>query len=308
MCWRNKLLILVSLLAFWGCMEVPDKASTEPALLEVAELSAMGDENTLFIDFRKSEAYLAEHIPGALNLSRNAIENPSYAYGGMLADKDHMEKLLGNMGVTNEQQLVIYDDQGLPEAARMWWALKHYGFPDVKLINWGMQSWKEGGNPLESEPVKLIPSNYVFPSNPALGKLITKEELFELISSKEHSYVLVDTRSKDEYMGTRWKAGAAKAGRIPNSVNLDWSEAIHFDGNKKFKSLADLERIFARLGASKEDKIIVYCHSGVRSSHTYFVLTELLGYKNVLNYDGSWTEWSHTNYPYINELNTLVKN
>ena len=109
-------------------------------------------------------------------------------------------------------------------------------------------------------------------------------------------------------MGTRWKAGAAKAGRIPNSVNLDWSEAIHFDGNKKFKSLADLERIFARLGASKEDKIIVYCHSGVRSSHTYFVLTELLGYKNVLNYDGSWTEWSHTNYPYINELNTLVKN
>ena len=308
MCWRNNWLLVVSLIVVWGCVEIPAKVSPEDTLLEVAQLSAQDDENTLFIDFRKSEAYQKEHIPGALNLWRDAIINPSYPYRGMLADKKQMEKVLGNLGVTNEHQLVIYDDQGLPEAARMWWALKHYGFPDVKLLNGGLQSWKEGNNPLESGAIKPKPNKYNFPKSHSFGNLITKEELFELISSKEHSYVLVDTRSKEEYSGTRWKSGAGKAGRIPNSVNLDWSEAIHFEGNKKFKSLADLERIFARLGASKEDKIIVYCHSGVRSSHTYFVLTELLGYKNVLNYDGSWTEWSHTDYPYINELNMLVKN
>ncbi len=307
MCWRSKWLIVIGCLLFCGCEEIPTKEVSSTALLEVADLPGM-DDKTLFIDFRRSEDYKKEHIPGALNIWRDAIENPSYAYGGMLAEKNHMEKVLGSLGVTNDHQLIIYDDQGLPEAARMWWSLKHYGFPDVKLLNGGIQSWKEGDNPLELEATVPEPTTYAFPAGHALGNLITKEELFELVSSKEHSYVLVDTRSKDEYTGFRWKKGAAKAGRIPNSINLDWSEAIHFDGNKKFKSLADLEHIFERLGASKEDKIIVYCHSGVRSSHTYFVLTELLGYKNVFNYDGSWTEWSHTDYPYINKFNTLVKN
>lgn len=302
------MLLIVGLLVAGSCKDVPAKETSEDTLLEVAQLSDIDLTKARLIDFRKPEQYADGHIPGALNLWRDAIENSSYSYGGMLADKTHMEKVLSDLGITNDHQLIIYDDQGLPEAARMWWALKHYGFPDVKLLNGGMQAWTEAGNATESEGVKPEPANYTFPSGPSLGKLITKEELFELISSKEQSYVLVDTRSKEEYTGTRWKAGAAKAGRIPTSVHLDWSEAIHFDGSKKFKSLADLERIFDRLGVSKEDKIIVYCHSGVRSSHTYFVLTELLGYKNVFNYDGSWTEWSHTEYPYIDKLNMLVKN
>ena len=308
MCLRSSLLLIVGLLVVGSCKDVPAKETSEDTLLEVAQLSDIDLTRARLIDFRKPEQYANGHIPGALNLWRDAIENPTYAYGGMLADKSHMEKILSDLGITNEHELIIYDDQGLPEAARMWWALKHYGFPNVKLLNGGIQSWENSGNTLQLDRVKPEPSEYSFPSTPAVGKLITKEELYELISSKEHSYVLVDTRSKEEYTGNRWKTGAAKAGRIPTSVHLDWSEAIHFEGNKKFKSLADLERIFDRLGVSKEDKIIVYCHSGVRSSHTYFVLTELLGYKNVYNYDGSWTEWSHTDYPYIDNLNMLVKN
>ncbi|MBT8320989.1 MAG: hypothetical protein KJO90_04900, partial [Eudoraea sp.] len=211
-------MLVISLLAVLGCNELPSREAQEQALLHVAELPTPSEENTLFIDFRKSEAYQEGHIPGALNLSRDAIENPSYAYGGMLADRTHMEKVLSDLGITNDHQLIIYDDQGLPEAARMWWALKHYGFPDVKLLNGGIQAWTEAGNPTESERVKPESGTYTFPSSPSLGKLITKEELFDLINSKEQSYVLVDTRSKKEFTGARWKAGAAKAGRIPTSV------------------------------------------------------------------------------------------
>lgn len=302
------MVIALGLFFLLGCNDSPDREAMVSPLIEVAQLDQIDHSKTRIIDFRKPEYYNEGHIPGAQNLWRDAIENPSYSYAGMLASKKHMEKILGGLGITNDHQLILYDDQGLPEAARMWWGLRHYGFSNVKLLNGGIQAWSAAGHSLQTKSENPEPTEFSFSGNSPTGRLINKEELLELISSKEHSYVLVDTRSKDEYMGSKWKDGAAKAGRIPNSIHLDWSEAIHFDGSKKFKSLADLERIFARLGASKEDKIIVYCHSGVRSSHTYFVLTELLGYKNVLNYDGSWTEWSHTDYPYINKLNMLVKN
>ena len=95
--------------------------------------------------------------------------------------------------------------------------------------------------------------------------------------------------------GKQQKTGAAKAGRIPNSVCIDWSLAIHYNDDKKIKSIEELEQVYSVLGISKSDPIIVYCHSGVRSAHTTFILTQLLGYKNVKNYDGSWTEWSHFN-------------
>ena len=308
MFWKNKSLIVVGLLLLWGCNEIPARETSGNPLIEVAELTLIDHSRTRIIDFRKAEAYQEGHIPGALNLWREAIENPSFNYGGMLAEKEQIEQILGEVGITNEHQLVLYDDRGLPEAARFWWALSHYGFSNVKLLNGGLHSWKSQAKPMESGTIKTKPAAFTFPENASGARLITKEALLDLISANQESYVLVDTRSREEFLGNKLKDGAAKAGRIPGSVHLDWSDAIHFNGNKKLKSLAELERIFGRLDASKEDKIIVYCHTGVRSSHTYFVLTEMLGYTNVLNYDGSWTEWSHTNYPYIDKLNMIVKN
>jgi len=105
--------------------------------------------------------------------------------------------------------------------------------------------------------------------------------------------LIVDTRSANEFSGKRQKLGANKGGRIKNSKMFDWSDAIQFSGNKKLKSVDELKVIYGPLNATVDDAIIVYCHSGVRSAHTTFVLTQLLGYKNVKNYDGSWTEWSH---------------
>ncbi|MBB1489802.1 sulfurtransferase, partial [Oceanospirillum sp. D5] len=99
----------------------------------------------------------------------------------------------------------------------------------------------------------------------------------------------------DEFSGKRQKKGATKGGRLPNSIHIDWAEAINYGGDMRFKELKELENIYSKLNIKKNDSIILYCHSGVRSAHTTFVLTQLLGYKNVKNYDGSWIEWSYFN-------------
>lgn len=134
---------------------------------------------------------------------------------------------------------------------------------------------------------------------------ISKEEVVTALSKK---IILVDTRSFDEFSGKQQKKGASKAGRIPNSIHIDWAEAINFHGNQKIKSVETLTEFYAKkLKATKNDSIILYCHSGVSSAHTTFVLTQLLGYKNVKNYDGSWTEWSYFNdLPFTNDSLTKI--
>ena len=113
--------------------------------------------------------------------------------------------------------------------------------------------------------------------------------------------MLIDTRTKEEFLGEYIKKGAFKAGKIPKSKLIDWANAINYDGDKKIKSKAELNEIYA--GLNKNDTLYVYCHSGVRSAHTTFVLTQILGYKNILNYDGSWTEWSYYEKLLLNKDN-----
>ena len=117
----------------------------------------------------------------------------------------------------------------------------------------------------------------------------------EVQNSLKTEAILIDTRTTDEYSGEKLKKGAQKAGRIPSAFHIDWAEAIHFSGDKRFKSMQELENIYGHIIPSTEAPCILYCHTGMRSAHTTFVLTQLLGYSNVKNYDGSWTEWSHFN-------------
>ena len=107
--------------------------------------------------------------------------------------------------------------------------------------------------------------------------------------------LLIDTRSPDEYSGKRQKSGAATAGRIPNSHAINWTNCVNYNSDKKFKSVNQLRTIYQEIIPNKDTQIIAYCHTGVRSAHTIFVLKELLGYSHVKNYDGSWTEWSYFN-------------
>ncbi|WP_170251814.1 sulfurtransferase [Aquimarina intermedia] len=286
-------------------LEVSSYASSDH-LIEAEELLKVYRQKHLkIIDFRKATAYAEKHIDGALNIWRTDIEDTSYPYKGMMANKEKLEALFRKLGIKNDDLLIVYDDKGSADASRLWWVLKNYNFESVRILNGGLKAWETIEGAMNDKLVPIISSEFILPVMSSLDLLIEKDEMIEMVNSNRKKIIL-DTRSQDEFTGKRQKNGAARAGRIPNSVLIDWAEAIEYEGTQKFKTYNELEKIYNRLGASKNDLIISYCHSGVRSAHTTFVLTELLGYNNVKNYDGSWVEWSYfKNLPF--EQDSITK-
>jgi len=284
-----------------------EKESTQVSYLIEAEefQKIIHQPNIKIIDFRKSKYYNESHIKGALNIWRTDIEDTSFPYKGMMATKVQIEKLFSSLGIKNDDTLVIYDDNGLCDAARLWWILQNYDYTNVTLLNGGFSAWENFQGDIDSEDPSTTISNFKLPKNPSMKYYVSKDDMLSAV--KNNTFIL-DTRTTDEFSGKRHKKGAFKAGRIPNSKLIDWAEAVEYNGNKKFKSKADLDQIYNRLNLSKDDEIIVYCHSGVRSAHTTFVLTQLLDYKNVKNYDGSWTEWSYfDDLPFKQDSITTIK-
>ena len=236
------------------------------------------NHNIKIIDFRKKEFYENEHIIGALNIWRSDIEDRSYDYNGMMASTTQIEILFGDLGIENNDTLIIYDDNGLCDSARLWWLLQNYNFTNVKLLNGGLKSWKTLNGEVSNEIPILKKTIFKLNENPKMRFYVSKEEMQTALQTNT---LILDTRSIDEFTGERQKRGAMKGGRIPNSIHIDWSDAINYEGDKKLKRIIDLETIYNQLKTDKNNPVIVYCHSGVRSAHTTFVLTQLLGYKNI---------------------------
>ena len=269
-------------------------------LIEANELKLKQTDSSIkIIDFRKKEFYSKEHIEGALQMWRTDIEDTTYAYSGMMAKPKQIEILFGNLGINSSDTIIIYDDKGLCEASRLWWILQNYNFKNVKMLHGGIASWKKVGGEVTKNIPQIEKGIFKLFGEPKMQYHISKEEM---VKALENNVVLLDTRTFDEFYGIQQKKGAAKSGRIPTSIHVDWSEAIAYHGDHRLKPIEILENFYhKKLNINKNDSIILYCHSGVRSAHTTFVLTQLLGYKNVKNYDGSWTEWSHfNNLPFVN--------
>ncbi|MFY0631588.1 MAG: sulfurtransferase [Flavobacteriaceae bacterium] len=275
-------------------------------LIEVNELLSTEINSAVkIIDFRKPTLYNKEHIPNALNIWRSDIESSAYPYGGMMAKKETIEQLFSKLGIQNSDKLIVYDDNGMCDAARLWWVLQNYDFTNIRMLNGGLSEWKKNGGKTTTGKPQIHASNFKLPKNSSMKYLISKENVLQSLSKDR---TILDTRTANEYSGKRQKKGAKKGGRIPVSKWIDWSQAINYHEDKKLKSKSELDSIYSAMISSKDDSVIVYCHSGVRSAHTTFVLTQLLGYKNVKNYDGSWTEWSHFNdYPFEKDSITRIK-
>ena len=289
--WKISILFFVLL---WSCQNEKLKSMTmdkEAYLIEASELKQIINQpNIKILDFRKKEDYNKKHINGALHLSRSDIEDHSYPYNGMMASKFQIETLFSNLGIKIDDTIIVYDDKGLCEATRLWWILQNYSFQTVKLLHGGIENWESVGGNTTHEIPEVTPTNFNLSETSKLKYYISKDEVNNAL---QNNITILDTRSIEEYTGKYQKKGAKKAGRIPNSIHIDWAENINYHGDRRLKSKKDLENLYKKLNIKKTDSIILYCHSGVRSAHTAFVLTQLLGYKNVMNYDGSWTEWSH---------------
>lgn len=312
--WRNRYFFLLTLALAFSCKEKPPVAAKESVVFKKHLISydspmlSTPDPGIVIVDFRKKEAYQEAHIPGAIQLYRDDFQDSTKPYSGIRLNKKLTADRLGKAGITEKHTVVVYDDKGLPDASRFWWLLDLYNFDQVYLLEGGIGLWeKMGGQPSKEIP-EIKPVVFHFSEAPDRPLLIEKEAVLNYVTSDFSRTVLLDARSTDEYLGRQRKEGAKKAGRIPKSIHIDWAEAIDYGNFMSFKPVDQLEKIYAKMGASKEDTIIVYCHSGVRSAHTTFVLTQLLDYKHVMNYDGSWVEWSYDDtLPFETDSITTIK-
>ena len=303
-----KISALVGFLCVLSCKGLPEQElqkETKTYVIEAAALKAnFNSKGIKILDLSKKEVYQNEHIEGAMHLERKDITDSTYAYNGIMASKTQIEALFSKLGISTKDTLVLYDDIGLCEAARLWWILQNYNFENVQLLHGGLEAWKAVNGQVSNTIPTTVSSTFKLPEESSMQYYISKTEVSQALND---TVVLLDTRTRDEFLGHTQKKGATKAGRIPHSVNIDWAEAINYNTDKTFKPKATLETIYNTLNCKKNDLIIVYCHSGVRSAHTTFVLTQLLGYTNVKNYDGSWTEWSYdTTLPYEKDSKTLT--
>jgi thiosulfate/3-mercaptopyruvate sulfurtransferase len=211
-----------------------------------------------------------------------------------LIDKAALERLLGQSGVSNDTTVILYGDNNNWFAAYALWQLKYYGHKDVRLMNGGRKKWAAENRPLTTEAPKLAPATYRA-TGPDESIRANREQVAS-VSGKKNAGQLVDVRSPDEFTGKiiappGMTETAQRAGHIPGAANIPWSQAAREDGT--FKSVDELKQLYQNKGVTGDGEVIAYCRIGERSSHTWFVLKYLLGYKNVKNYDGSWTEWGN---------------
>jgi len=320
--WRNSYWLLLFVLSA-GCngkgktavepLEISEditaKNTSSKYLIEAEELMLLASlENVKIIDFRKEKAYSENHIDGAINIWRSDIEDHSYPYNGMMAKADSISKLLGSLGISDKDLLIVYDDRGSCDAARFWWVMQNLDFENLKILNGGINAWITAGGAANHETVVLKEATFQLSENPSFRYFIGRTGMKKMMANLE-TEIIIDTRSFDEYSGKRQKAGASNGGRIPGSHLIDWSEAIDYHGTLKFKTKGELEKIYGKWNVAKDHPIITYCHTGVRSALTTFVLTQLLGYNNVKNYDGSWSEWSFfEDHPFERDsITTILK-
>jgi thiosulfate/3-mercaptopyruvate sulfurtransferase len=244
------------------------------------------------VDYDPTANYNMGHVPGAVLLDwRKDLNDPT---ARDLVSKEQLGQLLSNAGATNQTTLVLYGDFNNWFAAFAYWILKYYGVEKAVLMNGGRKKWLAE----DHEVTKEIP-NYPKTTFKTSGPNEQLRTYLDYVRSsvKKSDKVLVDVRSPAEFTGEITappeypNEHAQRGGHIPGAVNIPWSQAVKEDGT--FKSAEDIAKLYESKGVTADKEVITYCRIGERSSFTWFVLKYLLGYPNVKNYDGSWTEWGN---------------
>ncbi len=248
-------------------------------------------DNVVVLDVRKAERYEEGHLPGAQRIYRPDYESDTFSYKGMHAEKKKLEYELGMRGIDSSSLILLYDEHGNVDAARLWWILVQFGHDKVRLINGGYTAWTLSGREVSRDEAEAEKKEFHFPHEFDNSLNIERKELLSLL--KDSSRIIIDCRSDDEYSGKIIKNGALKGGHIPGALHEDYIYCLRYDSDYTFLSPDSLKKIFEAKGIGPDSKIITYCHSGVRSALSLFVLREILGYSDVRNYDGSWVEWTH---------------
>jgi thiosulfate/3-mercaptopyruvate sulfurtransferase len=233
------------------------------------------------------------HIPNAVKI--DWVEDLNDPLVRDYLDPEHFARLMGEKGITPETTVVFYGDKNNWWATYALWVFQLFGHDNVRVMDGGRKKWEEEGRQMTQEVPSLSHTQYPVPPRDDEKIRAFKGDIEEHVNA---SRPLVDVRSPGEYSGELLhmpdypQEGALRGGHIPGAVNVPWARAVREDGT--FKSTGELREIYeGEVGLSPEQDVVAYCRIGERSSHTWFVLKYLLGYENVRNYDGSWTEWGN---------------
>lgn len=237
--------------------------------------------------------YDTGHIPGAVKVDWHTELNDTtvrdYLDGAAFAE------LMSTKGISRDDTLVVYGDDSNWWAAYAMWVFKLFGHPDVRLLDGGRQKWLAEWRETTTEPANRPRTDY-----PMIERddLAIRAMIQDTLAHSSAGKPLVDVRSPEEFSGERThmadypQEGVLRGGHVPGAVNVPWAKAANEDGT--FKVREELEQIYEQgAGLTRDDDVVTYCRIGERSSHTWFVLTRLLGFEKVRNYDGSWTEWGN---------------
>ena len=260
------------------------KEYTHPELLTTPEeLNKKLNHPTLcLIDTRPAEQFAQGHIRGAVHFDLFGLSLVDTSPAPLKAFMFMIHHLLELRGVSQEKEVIFYEENSGMRAARGLWFLEYFGHPNVRLLDGGIQAWRQAQLPITTEAA---------PPKAAQFKIRERREVLATVDDVLHSLgenkiSILDTRSEDEYMGRNIRA--ARGGAIPGAVHLEWTQNL--DKNGRFKSAAELKAMYEKLGVSPDKEVISYCQGGYRAAHSYLAL-RLLGFSKVRNYIGSWKEW-----------------
>ena len=236
-------------------------------------------------------AYNEGHVPGAIGWNWQTQLCDTVRRD--IISKDELEKLMSASGMGTDSTIVLYGDNNNWFAAWALWQLKMYGHKDVRIMNGGRKKWIAEGKPLSKDTPSRKPTTY---RTTGLSEDFRAHLGQVRDSYKSTTSVLVDVRSPDEFSGKILSPPGLpetcqRGGHIPGAKSIPWGLACNEDGT--FKSPQELLNLYSQKGVTSDKNVIAYCRIGERSSHTWFVLKYLLGYRYVRNYDGSWTEWGN---------------
>jgi len=277
--------------------EIKERGYSNPDVLVTTEWVAnhLNDKSIRIVESNEDQLlYSTGHIPGAVHVDWTKDLNDQIRRDYL--DKKGFESLMSRIGATTGTTVVFYGDKNNWWACYAYWVFQLFGHKNAKIMDGGRIKWEKEGRELTRDVPIFTKTAYTSPERNDTKVRAFRDQVLEHVKKR---LPLVDVRSPQEYSGERLhmpeypNEGALRGGHIPGAKNIPWAKAVNPEDGT-FKPASELKKLYQEENDLRPgDNIIAYCRIGERSSHTWFVLTNLLGYKNVRNYDGSWTEWGN---------------
>jgi thiosulfate/3-mercaptopyruvate sulfurtransferase len=288
--WRRAFLSAAAALALGLAAGVAAAAGyARPELLiETEELAKILNlPNVRLIDAADPASYQRAHLPGAVNVHYlDLAKLDERKKSGHPLSNAEAERIFGEAGIDINTQIIVYDDGSGPAASGVWFVLEFFGHKNVKVLNGGFRKWLKEGRAVTQDVPTVAKKRFHAKEQPA--KVVTREWVQKHLRSKDT--VFVDTRSFNEYIGKDLRTGISRGGHLPGALHLEWTRVS--DTLSTFKSAEQIEQVLKQRGITRNTRVVTYCGTGLGRSTDMALALKLIGYDNVVEYTGSWEEWS----------------